>query len=202
MSSRKRTTIPRKVQFAAAIPLAAVGLAACGSSSSGGNAAVTTGSSPTSGSSGSSSQSTSFSTANVSGLGQVVVDGRGRTVYILTAPGKKNVSCTDATGCTAIWPDLPFPGGTTSATAGSGLTASLLGAKKESDGETYPTYNGYLMYEYASDSASGQANGQGIKSFGGTWWALSPSGTPITSPSSSGSSGSSGSGGGGYSNGY
>ncbi|MGN6474965.1 MAG: hypothetical protein ACTHK4_15120 [Mycobacteriales bacterium] len=149
-------------------------------------------------------QSTSFSTANISGLGQVVVDGRGRTVYILTAPGKKNVACTDSSGCTAIWPDLPFPDGTSSANAGSGLKASLLGAKKSSDGETYPTYNGYFMYEYAADSGPGKANGEGIKSFGGTWYVLSPSGTPIKSAggssasSSSGSSSSSSSGSGGY----
>jgi predicted lipoprotein with Yx(FWY)xxD motif len=142
---------------------------------------------------------------NISGLGPVVVDGRGRTVYILTAPGKKNVSCTDGNGCTAIWPDLSLPDGVTSATAGSGLKASLMSSMKESDGETYPTYNGYLMYEYASDSAPGQARGQGIKSFGGTWWVLSPSGKPITSstsgastPPSSSSSSSGGSGGYGY----
>lgn len=126
-----------------------------------------------------------------------MVDGRGRTVYILTAPGTKNVSCTDGTGCTAIWPDLPLPDGVSSAKAGAGLQSSLMGAKKESDGETYPTYNGYLMYEYAADSGPGDAKGQGIKSFGGTWWVLSPSGKPITTASSTGSSG-----GGGYTSGY
>ncbi len=197
MSTDQRKSNSRKLQLAAAIPLAAVGLAACGSSSSGGNSAVSSGSGSSPTASSSSSPSTSFSTKNVSGLGQVVVDGRSRTVYILTAPGKKNVSCTDGNGCTAIWPDLSLPDGVSSANAGSGIMASLLGTKKESDGETYPTYNGYLMYEYASDSAPGQARGQGIKSFGGTWWVLSPSGTPITSSSSS-SSGSSGSGGYGY----
>jgi predicted lipoprotein with Yx(FWY)xxD motif len=198
MSTDQRTSNSRKLQLAAVIPLAAIGLAACGSSSSGGNNSVSpgSGSSPTSGST--SDPSTSFSTMNVSGLGQVVVDGRGRTVYILTAPGKKNVSCTDGNGCTAIWPDLSLPDGVSAANAGSGITASLLGAKKESDGETYPTYNGYLMYEYASDSAPGQARGQGIKSFGGTWWVLSPSGQPITSSGSSGSSSTPSSGSGGY----
>jgi predicted lipoprotein with Yx(FWY)xxD motif len=130
--------------------------------------------------------------AQAAGLGQVLVDARGYTVYILTADGHHNVACTDATGCTKVWPDLPLPDGVSAATAGPGVEANLLKAKKSSDGETYPTYNGWLMYEYAADSGPAQANGQGIKSFGGTWYALSPSGTPViqkTSPSSGSSNG-------------
>jgi hypothetical protein len=67
--------------------------------------------------------------------------------------------------------------------AGSGLQASLLSTMKLSDGQTYPTYNGWLMYEYVGDSANGQARGQGIQSFGGTWCAIRPAGMPVTAPS-------------------
>ena len=133
--------------------------------------------------------STSFSTANVSGVGTVVVDGRGKTVYILTSNGHNNVPCTDASGCTGLWPDLPLPDGVAAAKAGTGVKSSLLGTKKLSDGETYPTYHGWLMYEYAGDSGSGQAKGQGIKSFGGTWYVLDASGNPVTSTSGGGSGG-------------
>jgi predicted lipoprotein with Yx(FWY)xxD motif len=125
----------------------------------------------------------------VSGLGRVVVDGRGRTVYALTAGANKDVTCNDASGCTKVWPDLPLPTGTSAATAGSGLEASMLSTMRLSDGETYPTYNGYLMYEYVGDSAPGQDHGQRIKSFGGTWYALSPAGTPITTTPNSTSNG-------------
>jgi predicted lipoprotein with Yx(FWY)xxD motif len=52
---------------------------------------------------------------------------------------------------------------------------------KLSDGETYPTYNGWLMYEYTGDSGPGQANGQGLRSFSGTWYVLNASGNPVTS---------------------
>lgn len=62
--------------------------------------------------------------------------------------------------------------------AGTGVKASLLGTKKLSDGKTYPTYNGWLMYEYAGDPGPGQAKGQRIKSFSGTWYVLNASGTP------------------------
>jgi predicted lipoprotein with Yx(FWY)xxD motif len=159
------------------VGVVAVALAGCG----GGSAAP-----PTTTTGSASNPAPSFSVANVSGVGNVVVDGKGRTVYIFTSTAKKNVPCTDASGCTALWPTLPLPNGTSSATAGSGLDASLLGTMTLSDGKTYPTYNGYLLYEYAGDSASGQANGEGIKSFGGTWYVLDSSGSPVTSSSGGG----------------
>ena len=175
-----------KVLVCGSVIAAAAILAGCG----GGSSQPTTATSP---SGSSTNPATKFGIANVSGVGSVLVDGKGRTVYILTSGGKTNVPCTDASGCTKLWPDLPFPDGVSAAKAGSGVDASLLGTKKLKDGETYPTYNGWLVYEYAGDTGPGQAGGQGIKSFGGTWYVLNSSGTPVTS-----SSGSSGSGGGGY----
>jgi predicted lipoprotein with Yx(FWY)xxD motif len=130
-----------------------------------------------------------FSTATVSGLGTVLVDGNGRTVYVLTTDGKTNVPCEDSTGCTKVWPDLPFPNGVSSAKAGTGVQASQLASMKQSDGQTYPTYNGWLMYEYTGDTGPAQGHGQGIQSFGGTWYALSTSGTPVTAAKSAATSG-------------
>lgn len=177
---------PRKATLLAA-GVAAAALAASGCSS---GSTKSAGAAATSGStSGSPAPGTSFSTRSVSGLGTVVVDGRGRTVYVLTSGGHTNVPCTDSSGCTRVWPDLPLPSGVTAARAGSGIQPSLLGTTKLSDGETYATYNGWLMYEYAADSGPGQAGGQGIKSFGGTWYVLSPAGTPISSASGSASNG-------------
>jgi len=186
------------VAFAAAAA-ATLLLAACGSS--GGK--KTTAAAPTTTAAPSSSPGTMFSTANVAGLGTVLVDGSGKTVYLLTKDGKTNVPCDDASGCTKVWPDLPLPDGTSAAQAGTGVQASLLSTKKLSDGETYPTYGGWLMYEFSGDSGPAQGHGQGIKSFGGTWYAITPAGAPVTAgaapaaattaPASSGSSG-----GGGY----
>ena len=173
---------PKVVVVGGMLGLAAL-LAGCGG---GGGSTPST---PTTSSAGSGAKpSTSFSTAKVSDLGTVVVDGRGRTVYILTADGKTNAPCTDESGCTKLWPDLPLPDGVASAKAEMGIKASLLSTKKLGDGETYPTYHGWLVYEYAGDSGPGQSNGQGINSFGGTWYALTASGSPVTS----------GGGGGGY----
>jgi predicted lipoprotein with Yx(FWY)xxD motif len=135
-----------------------------------------------------------FSTANVNGLGTVVVDARGWTVYVLTADGKTNHPCEDSSGCTKVWPDLPLPDGS-KPKAGSGLDASKLSTMKGSDGETYPTYAKWLMYEFSNDSGPAQGNGEGIMSFGGTWYALSPSGTLVKPAASNGSTG-------GYTSGY
>lgn len=151
-------------------------LLAAGCSSSGTKSATSGTTSP---SSSSSTPSTMFSTATASGLGSVVVDGRGHTVYVLTADGHTNVPCDDASGCTKAWPDLALPAGVTSAKAGSGVDASKLGSMKLADGETYPTYNGWLMYEFAHDSGPAQGAGEGLRSFGGTWYALTSSGSLV-----------------------
>lgn len=129
---------------------------------------------------------TSFTVVVLPDVGRVLTDAAGKTVYVLTRPGKKNVPCTDASGCTAVWPDLPLPEGTSFATAGAEVNASLLGTTTIGN-ETYPTYNGYLLYEYASDTGPRQANGQGIQSFGGTWYVMNPSGQPTVRSSSDGS---------------
>ncbi|MBV9411126.1 MAG: hypothetical protein JO148_05985, partial [Acidimicrobiia bacterium] len=111
-----------------------------------------------------------------------LVDGQGKTVYVLTADKKTNLPCTDANGCTKFWPDLPLDNGATP-TAGTGVDASMLKTMKAADGETYPTYNGWLMYEFAGDGGPGQGKGQGIKSFGGTWYALTAAGDPVSAAS-------------------
>jgi predicted lipoprotein with Yx(FWY)xxD motif len=166
--------VPGRLALGAGAVSLAVTLAACGSSSSG--TAAKSSKAP----SASASPGITFSTASVPGLGTVVVDGRGRTVYILTSGGHRNLPCTDSSGCTKLWRDLPLPDGTSAAKAGNGIQPSLLRTMKRSDGETYPTCNGWLMYEYAADAGPGQASGQGIKSFGGAWYVLNASGNPVT----------------------
>jgi hypothetical protein len=81
---------------------------------------------------------------NVSGLGQVLVDGNERTVYVLTSGRHKNLPCTSTSGCTNVWPSLPLTTSTSTPKAGSGIQPAMLGTMELSDGKTYPTYNGWL----------------------------------------------------------
>ena len=179
---------------------AAITVAACGAS---GTTASGSGSSPSSGtadSAGSSpSSAVTVSAKNVPGVGTVLVNGLGQTLYLLTSEKGGKITCTDSNGCTKIWPEITLPQGTTAAKAGSGVMSSLLGTVKDASGNLEVTYNGWPLYTYAADSGPGVAHGQGIATFGGTWYVLNASGDPVTGKSQpSGSSSSSGSAGYGY----
>ncbi|HZU72024.1 MAG TPA: hypothetical protein VE990_04565 [Acidimicrobiales bacterium] len=180
------TTKGRVTLVAAAAALAGLALAACGGTTATGSASAG-GAPKTTSAAGSSGSSTStaamevvVTTANVPGLGTVLVDGSGRTYYILTSEKGGRITCTDATGCTKYWPDTSLPAGVKSATAGSGVNASLLGTVKGADGEFYVTYSSYPLYRFSGDSSPGVAHGEGIKSFGGTWYVMAPGGDPVT----------------------
>jgi predicted lipoprotein with Yx(FWY)xxD motif len=174
---------------------AAATVAACGSSSSSGTAA----SSPGATAAGTSpSAAVTISAKSVPGFGTVLVNGQGQTLYMLTSEKGGKLTCTDDNGCTKVWPDTELPKGTTAAKAGSGIQASLLGTVKAASGALYVTYHGWPLYTFSGDSGPGAAKGQGITSFGGTWYVLNASGNPVTgSHPQSGTSPSAGSGGGG-----
>lgn len=78
-------------------------------------------------------------------------------------------------------------------TAASGVSAHL-GRLAVSGGEQL-TVNGYPAYTYIGDGSAGQTAGQGVRSFGGTWWALSTTGAALSksattpAPTSGGNSG-------------
>jgi predicted lipoprotein with Yx(FWY)xxD motif len=144
------------------------------------------------------SASATVSATSVPGLGTVLVNGQGRTLYILSSEKGGKVTCTAASGCTKFWPPVELSKGMMAAKAGNGVQQSMLGVAKGPNGVLYATYNHWPLYTYAGDSAPGQAHGQGIRSFGGTWYALSASGSPVTGTSHPKSSPSSGGGGYGY----
>jgi len=118
----------------------------------------------------------------VPGVGTVIVNGSGRTLYVLSSEAGGKITCTDANGCTAVWPDTELPAGVQSATAGSGVDASQLGTVKDTAGKLYATFGGYPLYTFSGDDAPGVAKGQGINSFGGTWTTMSVSGTVMAPP--------------------
>jgi predicted lipoprotein with Yx(FWY)xxD motif len=152
-------------------------VAACGSSSS--TAAGSPGSSAPAGAS--SAASATISAKSVPGVGTVLVNGQGQTLYMLTSEKGGKITCTQANGCTQAWPETLVTNGATAARAGSGVQASLLGTVKDASGNLEVTYNHWPLYTFSGDSGSGVAKGQGLTSFGGTWYVLSGSGNPVTS---------------------
>jgi len=107
-------------------------------------------------------------------LGKVLVDARGRTLYLFEADKGPKSACGGA--CASVWPPLTSTG---RPTAGPGVTASKLGTTRRSDGATEVTYNGHPLYTFAGDSAPGATSGQGLDDFGAEWYVLAAGGDKI-----------------------
>ena len=113
--------------------------------------------------------SVQVATGSASGVGKVLVDTSGMTLYHLKTETNGTIMCTGS--CAGTWPPLLLPSGVTAASAGSGATGTL-GTIQRPDGGTQVTYNGLPLYTYSGDTSAGQANGQGIQ---GVWFAVTPS---------------------------
>lgn len=113
-------------------------------------------------------------------LGPVLVDSQGLTVYLLTADTPGHSSCNAQ--CLQFWPLVPAPaaGGPTVKGVSAPVTVT-----KATDGSSMLAAGGWPLYTFAKDKAPGDVNGQGKKSFGGTWYAVSPSGMAVTTPAPS-----------------
>jgi predicted lipoprotein with Yx(FWY)xxD motif len=160
---------------AAVIPLTALAVAACG----GGGAASAAPAPP---------KTTSGAPATVgvakTGLGNILVDSRGRTLYLFKADKGTKSACSGA--CAVAWPPLRAGG---KLTVGSRAKRSLVGSTARSDGKPQVTYNGHPLYLYVDDQKPGDTHGQGVTAFGAKWFALTPGGTQISSRPSGGSGG-------------
>ncbi|WNI19440.1 COG4315 family predicted lipoprotein [Actinacidiphila sp. ITFR-21] len=115
------------------------------------------------------------STKSVGKLGTILVDGKGRTLYLFKGDTQKNTSTCDGP-CAVAWPPL-FTSG--KAKVEQQAKEVLLGTAKRSGG-TEVTYDGHPLYYFAGDSKSGQANGQGLNQFGALWYVLDPAGKQVT----------------------
>jgi predicted lipoprotein with Yx(FWY)xxD motif len=178
MISRKPLTL---LGPAAVIPLAALAVAGCGSG--GGNAAAATATQPKTATH-ATTAAKHVPTVRVANtrLGKILVDSRGRTLYLFTKDSGTKSACSGA--CATAWPPLRASG---KPTVGSGAKASLVRTTAHSQ----VTYNNHPLYTFIKDTKSGQTNGEGVTAFGGSWFAVSPAGKKVSSGTSKSSSGSS-----------
>ena len=121
-----------------------------------------------------------ITTAKVHGLGSVLVDGQGYTLYLFV-PDAHSAHSTCTGICAVEWPPLTLPTGTSAPKAGPGVDPSLLGTTTRTDGSVQVTYNGWPLYTWPDDISPGQATGQGLNNVGGLWYVVSPQGNPIRS---------------------
>jgi predicted lipoprotein with Yx(FWY)xxD motif len=107
-----------------------------------------------------------------SGLGKILVDSRGRTVYLFLQDSGAGSTCFGE--CASAWRPVRAKVGTTA----------------RPDGKPQVTYNGHPLYLFAGDQNAGDTNGQGLSAFGAKGYVLSPAVNKITQqPSSSGGNG-------------
>ena len=107
-------------------------------------------------------------------LGQILVDGNGKTLYLFEAD--KSATSTCYGDCASVWPPL-LTGG--SPVAGPGVNQSLLGTTTRSDGSREIVYGGHPLYYFVSDRQAGDTTGQGISSFGADWYVISAAGAKV-----------------------
>ena len=164
------------VIIAIAAPLAAVLIAAgCGSS--------TTGSAYSAGPYGSAAMASARSATSAtrigvasSRLGRIVVDGKGRTLYLFEKDKNRRSACYGQ--CATYWPPLLTH---TKPVARAGAKQSLLGTTRRANGSQQVTYGGHPLYRFALDRKPGQIKGEGLQDFGGGWDVVSPAGKKIES---------------------
>ena len=170
-------TRSRSISFlvtAAVIPLTALALASCG----GGTSDATASAAPPKTANG---RPATVGVANVGSLGAILVDSKARTVYLFEKDTGPKSTCSGA--CATEWPPVTTSG---KPSAGSGVTASMLGTTKRSDGKTQVTYNGHPLYLFEADQKPGDATGQNVDAFGARWYVLSPAGDKVQAKGSGG----------------
>ena len=117
-------------------------------------------------------------TASVRGLGTVLVDGYGLTLYLFVPDAGLGRS-TCETYCAAKWPPLTLPSGVVNPVTGPTADPVLVHTTRRSDGTLQVTYAGWPLYRWIGDTASGQATGEGRDDSGGVWYAVNVSGQQV-----------------------
>jgi len=171
-----RRTSTRFLASATAVALAVIGVAACGGGSSTNSG---TGSASTTTPKAADGQPATIGVANT-GLGKILVDSQGRTLYLFKKDTGTKSACTGA--CAIAWPPLRVTG---KPTAGPGTSASMVATTQRPDGKPQVTDNGHPLYLYVGDKKPGDTSGQGVNAFGGGWFAVSPTGNQVSGQASS-----------------
>jgi predicted lipoprotein with Yx(FWY)xxD motif len=161
---------------AALLPLTALAVAACGG-----------GSSPAASSQAVTPAAQHAPTVRVAKtrLGKILVNSRGRTLYLFKKDSGTKSACFGA--CATAWPPLRA----SKPTVGRGAKASLVGTTRRSDGKRQVTYNGHPLYTFIMDNKRGATKGEGFTAFGGRWFVVSPAGKQVSRRSPKSASGAS-----------
>jgi outer membrane protein assembly factor BamB/predicted lipoprotein with Yx(FWY)xxD motif len=117
-----------------------------------------------------------ISTKTIPGLGPVLANAQGRSLYLYAPDNHQKVTC--VASCAEVWPPALLPKGQKPIASGQ-VKQSLLGSDPDPAGGQVVTYAGWPLYTFVSDTAPGKATGQGLDINGGLWYVISPSGQVI-----------------------
>lgn len=120
-----------------------------------------------------SGEATPVSIGTASGVGEILVDSEGMTLYYFQKDQKGSGKSKCEGACAAAWPPLTTTG---EPEAMSGVSSSKLGTIERSDGTTQVTYAGWPLYTFVEDKKPGEDNGTDSKAFGASWYPLHSNG--------------------------
>ena len=118
-------------------------------------------------------ESVAVSLGSAAGVGKVLVDSKGMTLYYFQKDKKGSGVSKCEGACAAAWPPMLAEG---EAEAMSGVNASMLGTIERSDGTMQVTYAGWPLYTFVEDKKPGEDNGTDSKAFGASWYPLHANG--------------------------
>lgn len=107
-------------------------------------------------------------------LGDILVDGKGMTLYMFTKDEADKSNCADK--CLEAWPPLLA---VDNPIVGEGVDDSLLGTATLPDGSLIVTYNKMPLYYWVADVNPGDTSGQNVNE---VWFVVSPDGKPVGMP--------------------
>lgn len=113
------------------------------------------------------------SLGSAAGVGKVLVDSEGMTLYYFQKDQKGSGKSKCEGACAEAWPPLTSEG---EPEAMSGVKSAMLGTIERSDGTTQVTYAGWPLYTFVEDKKPGEDNGTDSKAFGASWYPLHANG--------------------------
>lgn len=177
-SSFARTrSVRRRLALSATALAAGALLAACGGGGGSSGSAASDQTDAT-------SSKATLDTTRVAGIGTVLTDSAGNTLYTADQESRGTIRCT--ADCLNVWLPVTAPG---DVHAPAGLMQKVATVARPDNGERQVTFRGAPLYTFALGDSPGSATGDGVQdSFGGTsftWHAARVSGSaPASSPAS------------------
>ena len=110
----------------------------------------------------------------VKGATPVLVDSSHHTLYLLSNEKSAHLHCTGT--CLTYWPPVLVSKSIKTLSLGPGVKGKI-GFVMRTRSMKQVTFNSYPLYRFSGDAGAGKTNGEGLRSFGGTWYALKAAAT-------------------------